>query len=480
MTPDTPPDPGADRVGSPAAPTAGPGWITFLIAAACGLIAANLYFAQPLIGLIGPELGLTPAQSGLIVTLTQVGYGLGLLFVVPLGDLFENRRLILTVLALGIVAALGLALARTPSVFLAFCFLIGLGSVSVQILVPLAAHLAPPEMRGRVVGRVMSGLLLGIMLARPASSLITELAGWRVVFFGTAACSPCSPSAPALPALAPAGGPARLRRADRLDGPARPRHAAAPAPRPLPGADVRLVQPVLDHDPAAPRRPGLRPVAGPDRALRAGRRRRGDRRADRRRGRRPRPRPARHRALDADRHPRLSWSATSARRARPASLAALVAAAVLLDFGVTGCLVFSQRAIYSLSDSARSRLNGIFMATFFGGGALGSALGAWTLCPLRLGRDLAGRHGLPGAGAARLRDPQLLRARRRADDQPELTSSEQSKRTELSYWLRDRRYSQVRAINRSCVRHTPGKSAVEHGIGLLAFFVFGGFFRCSD
>ena len=98
---------------------AGPGWITFLIAAACGLIAANLYFAQPLIGLIGPELGLTPAQSGLIVTMTQVGYGLGLLFVVPLGDLFENRRLILTVLALGIVAALGLALARTPSVFLA-------------------------------------------------------------------------------------------------------------------------------------------------------------------------------------------------------------------------------------------------------------------------------------------------------------------------------------------------------------------------
>ena len=93
-----------------------PGWITYLIAAACGLIAANLYFAQPLIGLIGPELGLSPAEAGLIVTMTQLGYGLGLLFVVPLGDLFENRRLILTVLALGIVSALGLALARTPSI----------------------------------------------------------------------------------------------------------------------------------------------------------------------------------------------------------------------------------------------------------------------------------------------------------------------------------------------------------------------------
>ena len=357
---------------------AGPGWITFLIAAACGLIAANLYFAQPLIGLIGPELGLTPAQSGLIVTLTQVGYGLGLLFVVPLGDLFENRRLILTVLALGIVAALGLALARTPSVFLAFCFLIGLGSVSVQILVPLAAHLAPPEMRGRVVGRVMSGLLLGIMLARPASSLVTELAGWRVVFFGTAGllallavvlrlCLPWRQPEARLGYGALIASMGRLVR----DTPLLRRRAFYQAlmfasfslfwtttPLLLAGPDFGLSQGQIALF-------ALAGVAGAIAAPIAG--------------------------AAADRDLGLPGTALSmligilaylvshlGATGSNASLTALVAAAVLLDFGVTGCLVFSQRAIYSLSDSARSRLNGIFMATFFGGGALGSALGAWT------------------------------------------------------------------------------------------------------
>jgi predicted MFS family arabinose efflux permease len=156
--------------------------LTVTLAAACGLIVANIYYAQPLIGLIGPSLGLPVAAAGLMVTLAQIGYGLGLALVVPLGDLLENRRLISSILCLTAIALAAAALAPTMPVFLAACLAIGLSSVVAQILVPLAAHLAPDARRGRVVGNVMSGLLLGILLARPVSSLIAHEAGWRPVF----------------------------------------------------------------------------------------------------------------------------------------------------------------------------------------------------------------------------------------------------------------------------------------------------------
>lgn len=380
------------------APTAPPGWINLLIAAACGLIAANLYFAQPLIGLIGPEVGLSPAQAGLLVTMTQVGYGLGLLFVVPLGDLFENRRLILTVLALGVVSALGLALARTPSIFLLFSLSIGLGSVSVQILVPLAAHLAPPEMRGRVVGRVMSGLLLGIMLARPVSSLVTEIAGWRFVFAGAAgllvllavALGLCLPRRQPEARL---GYGALIRSMARLvrDTPLLRRRALYQA---LMFGSFSLfwtTTPLLLAGPAFGFSQGhiaLFALAGVSGAIAA---------------------PIAGWAADRD----LSRTGTAlammigviaylashlGTMGSTTALAGLVAAGVLLDFGVTGCLVFSQRAIYSLSDSARNRLNGIFMATFFGGGAIGSALGAWVFA--HYGWEATSLVGMAGPGLA--------------------------------------------------------------------------------
>ncbi|HEY8338023.1 MAG TPA: MFS transporter, partial [Tardiphaga sp.] len=156
--------------------------LTILLAVATGLIAANIYYAQPLAGPIGAALGMPSGATGLIVTLTQIGYGAGLLLIVPLGDLVENRRLVLCVIGLGALALLGAALSSHPAPFLAASLLIGLGSVAVQILVPYAAHLAPEAIRGRAVGNVMSGLALGIMLARPVASLITAWSSWRVVF----------------------------------------------------------------------------------------------------------------------------------------------------------------------------------------------------------------------------------------------------------------------------------------------------------
>ncbi|WP_353506674.1 MFS transporter [Variovorax sp. J31P179] len=153
-----------------------------LLAFACGLIAANIYYAQPLIGPISADLGLSEQAGGLIVTLTQIGYGVGLLLVVPLADLFENRRLAISILAIGATGLVISGFATSAALFLSAAVLVGLGSVTVQILVPYAAHLSPEVTRGRVVGNVMSGLMLGIMLARPVASLITHYSAWRVIF----------------------------------------------------------------------------------------------------------------------------------------------------------------------------------------------------------------------------------------------------------------------------------------------------------
>ena len=158
------------------------GRTTLFFAVACGAIVANLYYAQPLVALIGPAIGLSEVAASLIVTLSQLGYGLGLLLLVPLGDLFENRRLVVTTLGGTLLALLVVATATSPSVFLAGALLLGVTSVVVQMLVPLAAHLAPEATRGRVIGTVVSGLLFGILLARPLASLLADQFGWRAVF----------------------------------------------------------------------------------------------------------------------------------------------------------------------------------------------------------------------------------------------------------------------------------------------------------
>jgi predicted MFS family arabinose efflux permease len=158
-------------------------WMTVLLATACGLTAANLYYAQPLAGPISASLALSARATGLIVTLTQVGYGAGLLFIVPLTDLVENRRLVLVMLAVCVLALLGAALSSSASLFLTAALFVGFASVVVQMLVPYAAHMASDAERGRVVGNVMSGTLLGIMLARPISSFVAHIYSWHAVFF---------------------------------------------------------------------------------------------------------------------------------------------------------------------------------------------------------------------------------------------------------------------------------------------------------
>ncbi|MNM31728.1 Inner membrane transport protein YnfM [compost metagenome] len=159
-----------------------------LLAVCCGAIVANIYYAQPIVGLIAPDLGLSADRASLIVSLTQLGYALGLLLLVPLADLLENRRLMIVT---AVLASVSLLLAGTSSngqglLFLAYALLIGFSSVAVQMLIPLAAHLAPEQQRGRVVGNIMGGLLLGILLARPLSSLVADHFGWRAVFIGAA------------------------------------------------------------------------------------------------------------------------------------------------------------------------------------------------------------------------------------------------------------------------------------------------------
>ncbi|MFD3652150.1 MFS transporter [Streptomyces sp. NPDC058620] len=164
---------------------------TALFAVVCGIAVANVYFAQPLLVTLGKEFALSPAALGVVVTLTQVGYGLGLFFVVPLGDLLDRRRLITAQLLLLAAALFLVATATTATVLLAAMASVGLFAVVTQSLVACAASLAEPARRGRVVGAVTSGVVTGILLARTVSGLLADLAGWRSVYFVSAvlACS---------------------------------------------------------------------------------------------------------------------------------------------------------------------------------------------------------------------------------------------------------------------------------------------------
>jgi predicted MFS family arabinose efflux permease len=157
--------------------------IVWLLAISTGCIVANIYYAQPLLADIAREFGLSVAQVGAVFMLTQIGMGTGMLVFVPLGDKYERRRLISTLL---VAAAFALAFtASSPNVawLSVASFVVGLTASTVQVIVPFAAHHAPEKERGRIVGTVLGGLLVGALLARTFSGVMGAAFGWRTVYW---------------------------------------------------------------------------------------------------------------------------------------------------------------------------------------------------------------------------------------------------------------------------------------------------------
>ncbi|ALD45575.1 MFS transporter [Serratia marcescens] len=157
--------------------------LTVLIAIATGLAVASNYYAQPLLETIATGFNLSVNQAGFIVTAAQLGYATGLLLLVPLGDMFERRGLIVFMTLLAAGGMLITATSATLPMMILGTALTGLFSVVAQILVPLAATLAHPEKRGKTVGIIMSGLLLGILLARTVAGALASFGGWRTIYW---------------------------------------------------------------------------------------------------------------------------------------------------------------------------------------------------------------------------------------------------------------------------------------------------------
>ncbi|WP_152393152.1 MFS transporter [Paenibacillus guangzhouensis] len=164
-----------------------PGYVTLLFAVACGMSVANIYFAQPLLDQLSNEFRIDYSIIGIVITITQIFYGLGLLLLVPLGDILNQRRLIIGQMLLSIFALVIVGTASNSTVLFVGMALIGLLAVVTQTLVAFAATMASPAERGRVVGMVTSGIVIGILLARTVAGILTDLAGWRSVYLGSAA-----------------------------------------------------------------------------------------------------------------------------------------------------------------------------------------------------------------------------------------------------------------------------------------------------
>lgn len=382
--------------------------LTMILAFAAGLIVANLYYAQPLIALIAPEMGLSEETASLVVTFTQLGYAVSLLLLVPLADRLENRRLIVATVLAGVAALALTATTRSGIVFLLASAAIGLTSVSVQMVVPLAAHLTTPASRGRVVGNIMGGLLAGVLLARPVASYLAFHFGWRPVFVIAAVLEfamalvlwrmlperhpggrePYGALIGSLRAVL-VGHPLLQRRAFyqgclfaafSLFWTAVPLHLAGPAFG-------------LDQDGIA-----LFALCGAAGALAAPV---AGRLADRGF--------ILHATYGAFVGAALSFAATGL---LAASLVGLAVAAVVLDASVQFHQITAQRVVYTLPDEIRARVTALYIALMFVGGAIGSALASpvyhgfgWPgvaiagtlLCLLPLAKHLHHQSGNPRA-----------------------------------------------------------------------------------
>ncbi len=351
--------------------------LIILLATACGIIVANLYYAQPLIGVISNEIGLSNSSAGLIVTLTQIGYVVGLLFLVPLGDIVENKKLILILLFLSAFALISMVFVKSATLLLIASFFIGLGSVAAQVLVPLVSYLSSENARGRVVGNVMSGLLIGIMLARPISSLVADMWGWNAIFalsatviivlaFVLSKVLPTRKPTAKTHYIALLNSMWQLLRTTPILRRRAIYHACVFGAFSLFWTTVPLLlsSPAFHFSQTAIALYALVGITG---AIAA---------------------PIGGRLAD------FGWTRPATgialtvviisfiiplfiQSSSPFGIAVLVIAAILLDMGVSANLVLSQRLIFSLSPEIRSRLNGLFMAIFFLGGAVGSFIGGW-------------------------------------------------------------------------------------------------------
>lgn len=178
------------HVKAPATPACVPAltpWMTALFSLSCALAVANVYSAQPLLESISASLNIPPGITGSVITATQTGYAVGLIFLVPLGDRVNRKILVITQLLLSVLALMVAGLSQNLAILLCAMVFIGLMAVVVQLIVAWAAIMAVPERRGQVVGSVTSGVVLGILLARFVAGTIADIAGWRAVYL-TAAC----------------------------------------------------------------------------------------------------------------------------------------------------------------------------------------------------------------------------------------------------------------------------------------------------
>lgn len=341
----------------------------WVMAAAAELSAGNLYYAQPLLDSIAREFSSNRTSAGLVVTLTQLGYAAGLLLVVPLGDLLERRRLIVSVL-FGTAAALaGVALSPTLPLVAAFSLLVGLTSVVAQIVVPFAATLAADHERGRVVGTVMSGLLLGILGARVVSGVVGDFAGWRGMYW--LACGMMIVLALLLRFLLPAHSQKTPLRYTQLLASlwALVREEPLLRRRSIYGAlgfacfsvlwtslTFLLAKPPYGYRDSVIGLFGLIGIAGAVAASAAGRL------ADR----------GHVRAVTLSALVLLTGSFALLGLGGTV-LVALILGIVVLDLAAQGLHITNQSVIYALRPEARSRLTSVYMTTYFLGGALGSA-----------------------------------------------------------------------------------------------------------
>lgn len=356
--------------------------LVLLLASAAGFSVASLYYSQPMLGVLGADIAASDRAVGLVPTLTQLGYALGILLLAPLGDRFDRRRIIVLKAAVLAIALLGSGLAPGIGWLLAASLAVGLMATLAQDVVPAAATLAPAEHRGRVVGTVMTGLLLGILLSRVVSGFVAEHFGWRGMYLAASA-------AVALLGVAAWRGLPRFVPTTQLGYGALMgsmlalwrRHGAL---RRAAGAQGFLsigfsafwsTLAVMLHSQfhmgsAAAGAFGLAGAAGALAAPLAGRL------ADKRG---PEVVTRLGAALAVVSFASMALALVLPANAQTAQIALIVVSAIGFDFGIQAVLVAHQTIVFGIEPAARSRLNALLFTCMFVGMATGAALGSLVL-----------------------------------------------------------------------------------------------------